>query len=350
LKNNFASSLATFIPLNIWHSLSGSPLVLPYYHMVNDESLPHIEPLYRYRNVRQFTDDMDFFLKHYQPIGLPDLMEHIDSKKKLPARTFLLSFDDGFREMSEIVAPILKAKGIPAIFFVNSAFVDNRELCFHQKIALLISRLKTNLSESLETQIKKILHAHQIDGSEIVSGLRSINHAKRFVLDELQTICGLDFEMFLVNQKPYLTSGQIRGLLDDGFAIGAHSVDHPLYGDLPLKEQLWQTEQSIGFLKKEFNLNHRAFAFPHSDSGVSREYFERSYGSGILQVSFGTGGLLRDPWPKHFQRFSMEKSDKNARSILAWQLARRCYRGNIHRPTVSSRKDLNLDAEKVLQA
>ncbi len=319
------------VPLNVWHSLGRSPLILPYYHMVSDEALPHVAPLYQYRTVRQFTDDVDFFLKHYEPVGLSDLLAHVNTGKILPPRAFLLSFDDGFREMAEIVAPILKAKGVPAVFFVNSAFVDNRELCFLQKIALVIAQLKTKSTDGREEKIKKILRAKEINGDEIIPMLRSIPYAKRAVLDELESACGLDFKMFRAQQKPYLTSERIRGLLRDGFAIGGHSVDHPFYGDLTLDEQLRQTKESVEFVQKEFGIDYRAFAFPHSDAGVTTEFFERSYGDGTLQISFGTGGLLRDPWPKHFQRFSMEKTALPPRPIVCRQYARRLFRQTVRR-------------------
>jgi peptidoglycan/xylan/chitin deacetylase (PgdA/CDA1 family) len=331
LKNNLISAAAAIVPLNVWHSLCQSPLILPYYHMVSDEVLPHVAPLYQYRTVRQFTDDVDFFLKHYQPIGLSDLLGHVNQGKSLPLRAFLLSFDDGFREMMEIVAPILKSKGVPAVFFVNSAFVNNRELCFHQKIALVIAQLKTTLPDGLAEKTKDILRSNEIHGSEIISMLRLIPYAKRAVLDELESTCGLDFKMFLVRQKPYLTSEQIHALLRDGFAIGGHSIDHPFYGDLPLNEQLRQTQQSVGFVQKEFGVDYRAFAFPHSDTGVSQEFFERTYGDGTLQISFGTGGLLRDPWPKHFQRFSMEKTSLRPELIVCRQYARRLFRQTARR-------------------
>lgn len=331
MKNNWISTAAAIVPLNVWHSLCQSPLILPYYHMVSDEALPHVEPLYQYRTVRQFTDDVDFFLKNYQPIGLADLLAHINTGKILPKRAFLLSFDDGFREMAETVAPILKAKGVPAIFFVNSAFVDNRELCFLQKIALVIAQLKAKSPDGREEKIKKILSANKISGAEINPALRSIDYAQRAVLDEMESACGLDFKMFLAQQKPYLTSDQIRALLRDGFAIGGHSVDHPFYGDLALNEQLRQTKQSVDFVQKEFDVDYRAFAFPHSDAGVATEFFERSYGDGTLQISFGTGGMLRDPWPKHFQRFSMEKTALPPRPIVCRQYARRLFRQSICR-------------------
>jgi peptidoglycan/xylan/chitin deacetylase (PgdA/CDA1 family) len=326
---------AACLPVSWWHRLSGRPLILPYYHMVSDEPLPHVRPLYSYKTISQFKQDLEFFLKHFNAITLDDLLKNLRAGTPLPRSSFLLSFDDGFREMSEIVAPILKAKGVSAMFFVNSAFVDNRELCFHQKIALLIEHLASKPSATLEEKLKQLLNEKGITSDTTVLMLKSIRYANRAVADEAAALCGLQFDLFLKQQKPYLTSGQICELLRNGFTIGGHSVDHPFYGDLTLEEQLNQTRQSMKFLQDKFAVKQRAFAFPHSDTGVSQAFFERSYADETMEISFGTGGLLRDSWPGHFQRFSLEKSHYDPRQILVWQLARRCGRGTVQRATVS---------------
>ena len=53
-------------------------------------------------------------------------MEAVEGSGKLDRRCLHLTFDDGFRELHDVVAPILLRKGIPATFFVNSAFIDNK--------------------------------------------------------------------------------------------------------------------------------------------------------------------------------------------------------------------------------
>jgi peptidoglycan/xylan/chitin deacetylase (PgdA/CDA1 family) len=327
-------TIAPAVPLRLWHTLAGAPLVLPYYHMVSDESLPHVRPLYSYRNVRQFSDDLDFFLKHFQPISLTDLLAHQKTGKALPKRAFLVTFDDGFREMAEIAAPILKAKGVPAAFFVNSAFVDNKELCLHQKIALLIDRVSQKNSPTMETNIKELLSGVGIKATEVIFALRSVRYAQRAVLDVAGELAGLDFGGFLSRQKPYLSSEQIRSMINDGFAMGGHSIDHPFYGDLTLAEQLRQTQVSVDFVQQKYDLTYRAFAFPHSDSGVAAEFFPQSYVDDALEISFGTGGLLRDPWPRHFQRFSMEKTALSAKAVLTYQCARRAFKNLTGRSSV----------------
>ena len=319
-------AVAPVVPLRLWHALAGAPLVLPYYHMVSDESLPHVRPLYEYRKVRQFTADLDFFLKHFQPISLTDLLAHTKSGKALPPRPFLVTFDDGFREMAEIAAPILKAKGVPAAFFINSAFVDNKELCLHQKIALLIDRVSQKNSSNLAAKLKELLSGAGISAPEVIAGLRAVRYAQRAVLDAAGELAGLDFAGFLAQQRPYLSSAQIRSMIRDGFAMGGHSVDHPFYGDLTLAEQLRQTRVSVDYVQQKFDLPYRAFAFPHSDSGVTAEFFQKSYAEDALDISFGTAGLLADSWTLHFQRFSLEKTTYSAKGVLTYQYARRAFK------------------------
>ena len=334
LAKNIATVLAPALPVGLGHSVTGSPLVLPYYHMVSDESLPYVAPLYRYRSVREFASDVDFFLKHFKPVGLNDVLARVKHGTPLPRRAFLLTFDDGFREMAEVVAPILKVKGVPAVFFVNSAFIDNRELCMHQKIALLVSKLSPKPMPAQEEKLKELLRKNGMAGSECVSMLKSVRYANRAVLDEAGVLCDVDFNSCLSSQKPYLESEQIRALLRDGFAIGGHSVDHPFYGDLKLEEQLRQTRDSVDYVCENFGVATRAFAFPHSDTGVSRTFFERSYGQGTIEISFGTGGLLQDSWAGHFQRFSMEKTELSSKAIVSRQFTRRFFRNVIGDGTV----------------
>lgn len=312
--------------------------------MVSDEAAPHVQHLYRYKNVAQFKADIDFFLTHYQPISLNDILADLHHDRPLPKRCFLVSFDDGLREMADVVAPILKAKGVPAVFFVNSAFVDNRELCFHHKTSLFLDRLLSNSNPALIQKLSDALMASERNTVGIVHRLRQIKYANRAILDRLATLCDLSFQQFLTEQRPCLSSDQIRSLLRNGFDIGAHSVDHPFYGDLPLEEQFRQTRDSIKFLQERFGVKQKAFAFPHSDFGVPRAFFEKMFSERTVDISFGTAGLLPDERHGHFQRFSMEKNAGSACQVIAWQAVRRCGRSIFKRNGFTQMPPSNLES------
>ncbi len=330
--------------------------LLPYYHMVSDEHVPHVSPLYRFRTVKEFKADVDCLLRSRKPVSVAEFIDSVQNTGAPPPRACLLSFDDGFREMHNIVAPILQAKGAPAIFFLTSATVDNHALCHHQKISLLLDKAQREHARFPLVKIKQSLAEGGITGVENPNDLTKIPWKYRTTLDQLGTICGVDFATYAKEHQPHLTSQQVKSLLDRGFEVGSHSVDHPLYLDLSLAEQLSQTRESTAFLAENFGITRRFFAFPHTDRGVSREFFERVASEAGVEATFGTSGPAQDCCARSFQRFSMEKSDLPAEAILARQnlrflklqltgqtvLQRPAFDGSLSKavPAVTQRKSL----------
>ena len=303
---------------------SGGPIIL-YYHIVNDKDVPHICNLYKHKGVEQFVDDLEFLLKNYSPIGLPDLIDWTKGKKSLTSNCFLLTFDDGFREIYDVIAPILSDKGIPAVFFISSAFLDNRELCYQHKESLLAEKIREGISGDSERQIKEILFEMGLPSSQISEDVLKIDYKRREALEEIAGVLLVDFHEYLNKNQPYLTSAQVKGLINQGFSIGGHSIDHPYYYTLSLDEQLEQTLASVTHIREKFGLNYGAFAFPHNDTGVSREFFVRLQDSRLVDITFGTGGMLDGKFQNHLQRVSLEKPLLSAKEILVWQYGRKIY-------------------------
>ena len=54
---------------------------------------------------------------NYNVISLDDAAAGLRGKKKLPARAVVLTFDDGYADFLEVVAPILLARGYPATVY-----------------------------------------------------------------------------------------------------------------------------------------------------------------------------------------------------------------------------------------
>ena len=144
VKRFFAGAhfISEYLPLSLLlKNAGGGPLVL-FYHAVSDHPLPHINNLYRTKNVEEFEGDLDYLLRSkYFPLCLDDLKSFILQRDSVPPKSFYLSFDDGLREMSDVVAPILKRKGLHATFFVSSGFLDNLDLSYRFKVSLLIDRV-----------------------------------------------------------------------------------------------------------------------------------------------------------------------------------------------------------------
>ncbi|MEO1449908.1 MAG: polysaccharide deacetylase family protein, partial [Bacteroidota bacterium] len=149
--------------------------------------------------------------------------------------------------------------------------------------------------------------------------LLAVRYRDQAVLDELGGILGHDFDQFLVEYRPYMTWEQVRDLQKKGFSIGAHSLDHPEYRFLSLEEQIRQTELSLQAVRDNTTEKLESFAFPFTDFGVSRAFFEHfgmGKSKGDMLVMMGSAGLKRDTFPRHVQRLPMEGPSDDATTIL----------------------------------
>jgi hypothetical protein len=133
---------------------------------------------------------------------------------------------------------------------------------------------------------------------------------------------GIDFNHYAASVKPYLTSAQIKLLIENGFDIGGHSIDHPLYSELSIEEQLTQTLESMRLLSERYQYDCRVFAFPFTDAGISGAFFERTFRESPIKLSFGTGGVLPHFFGYNLPRFTMERCDRPAGEIVGRQFGR----------------------------
>ncbi len=281
------------------------------YHAVSDHELLHLKNLYNIRNVSSFKLDMEQILKVFKPVSLSEVIESVENNRPFSRPSFLLTFDDGLRECFDVVAPVLLEKGIPAVFFINSGFIGNKDLFFRFKVSLLIEKMKSKKFMSKQFQKKKNM-------------LLKYSIHENVTLDQLADSMEIDYFQFLRNQKPYMDAVQIQKLLDWGFDIGSHSLNHALFSDLCLEDQIDQVLNSIQILENQFQLKNKVFAFPFTDHGVSRAFFEKVYSNG-LQLSFGTAGIKNDTFSRNIQRIPAEEFT-TAQNAITWQYLYYCLK------------------------
>jgi peptidoglycan/xylan/chitin deacetylase (PgdA/CDA1 family) len=312
-------SVARLLPLNGLIRITGQRTIFPFYHVVSDEEVPHVKHLYTLRTTKQFIQDLDFILKYYKPVGISDFLGSIEDGQPLPGNNFLLSFDDGLCEFHNVVAPILRQKGIPAVCFLNSGFIDNKDLFYRYKASLLVERLK-NVDDRTDKKniIEKWFLEHHLPFTADYHGLLMITYADRYLLDELALRLEVHFDEFLLKHRPYLDSKQISSLIQQGFAFGAHSIDHPEYRFLEEEEQIRQTSESIDHVSKKFGIKEKLFSFPFTDHGVKKTFFDEVFDplQPLADLTFGGAGLKQDSIKKNIQRIPFEGTSLNAKQIL----------------------------------
>lgn len=287
-----------------------------YAHVVSDAPLPHIRHLYAYRTPRQFERDLDMLLKLYRPIALDELVAALAAHGSPPVDTCLLTFDDGLREAGEVIAPILKRRGIPAAFFINSDFVGNKTMFFRHKASLIVEKLTTLDPRSAQLAVSAALRNRGMAPQHPVEAVLRLGFHDEPALDAIAAAIDVDFAAFLRRYRPYLGADELRAIASDGFTIGAHSRSHPPYASLPFADQLEQTLSSVAFVRQTFQPKVLAFSFPFNDRGISMRLLREISAAGV-SICFGTDGLRRDSVSWSLQRIQSEDPRSNIRRDLA---------------------------------
>lgn len=291
--------IAPLFPMKWLIQVSGAYTVLPFYHTVSDSDLPHLKHLYPVLSTKTFERQLDYLLKHYQPADY----KHLLSERLPKENRFIVSFDDGLRQFYEVAAPILLRKGIPAICFVNTGFIDNKAMFYRMKTSLLIEHLLQQSKKSHHEEISNRCAKQGIQYQQ-PTDLKKITDRETSLLDELGQIAGIDFDQFLAEHQPYMSSDQLMQLRKLGFAIGAHSVTHPYYPLLSEEQQLSETLISVREVKEQFNMEDGLFSFPYTDFEIRKSFFEAIKNE--VKLTFGTANLKNDCIPTNFQRIPME--------------------------------------------
>ena len=318
MKELIKKTLSVFTPLFNIDSLveiSGQGLILPFYHVVSDNDLSHLKHLYPVTKVKRFVEDIDFFAKNYNAVNYDYLIWCTENQEIRREKAFFISFDDGLREFHDVVAPILIEKGIPAVCFVNPAFIDNKDMFFRLKFSILAEKIQTSgLSKGQKSSIEAIFKTNDLLYSS-TKDLFRIKDDKKSIADEIAPFLDIDFCEYLKKNEPYMTHSQIKSLIDKGFTIGAHSMTHAYFPDLTEEMQLMEATESLRWVKENFKQQISLFSFPYTDFQINTSFFDKL--NNDVNLTFGTANLKLDSRKTNFQRIPMEiENSRNAQQIL----------------------------------
>lgn len=305
--------------INLFANITKVKMVMPFYHIVANNEPQHAYKLKITRNTKQFINDIDTLLKHYKPISLTNLYNHVYSGEQLPKKSVFISFDDGLTEFYYNAWPILKQKGIKPTLFINTAFVNNQQMFYRFKAALLAHNININKPNSSKTNsIKQLLNSKN---NNLQNAFFNVNYNKSELLDQAANILDFSFSAYLQNYKPYLTTNQLIKLKTEGVDIGVHSVNHPLFNNINQQQQINQVIDSINWLTNNLETGIKTFSFPFTDHGIKTNVFNVLLNSTprIVDLTFGTAGMKTETIKGHYQRIPVENKNLPMHQILTKQ-------------------------------
>lgn len=135
--------------------------VILMYHHVSDTT-----PLSTSISVDDFRKHMAYIKAHHQVLPLPQVVTALQQKQKLPDKTLVITFDDGYRNIFENASPILEEFGFPYTIFINPDRISNsaKQLSW-QQVAEMQKRGATFANHTLQHihMLQKLIGESQQD-------------------------------------------------------------------------------------------------------------------------------------------------------------------------------------------
>ena len=266
------------------------------YHRVPaepDELLPG-EPC-----AAEFERTMRWVKSVFNVIPLEDGVAGIKSGK-LPPRALSITFDDGYANNATVAAPILKRLGLHATFFIATGFLDGGRM-FNDAV---IEAVRGYQGARLDLEALG-LGMHSMAGLDdrrtaidaILNGIKYRPESERGkAADDVARVAGVALPDNLM-----MTSEQAAGVAREGFALGGHTVTHPILAQI---DQATARDEIVRGRKRVEELagrEVRLFAYPNGKP--LRDYVKASVDlvcelgfSGAVTTARGSARVSSDPY------------------------------------------------------
>jgi len=240
-------------------------------------------------------------------VCLQDVLSDSDGRG-LPPRPVLVTFDDAYASVAELAAPLCRQYGVPAVFFVNAAFLDNQRLAPDNLVCYVANVF------GMETIRSAVRTVQGGEGFEIQTLSDVFTHvfpaislAEREVfLETLRQLAGINESRMAKEADLYLTSKQLGDLASFDFEIGNHTYTHVHCRSLTPEEFGPQVDRNKAELEAISGTKVRSFSQPYgSSTDLTRDLAEHLERSGHKAVFLSESvANPRGADPLHLDRIS----------------------------------------------
>jgi peptidoglycan/xylan/chitin deacetylase (PgdA/CDA1 family) len=256
---------------------SGLQVVL--YHHVADAGHPLIDELGIRTPPQLFEAHVRQLLRSYEPVDLDQVLAG-----DLPRRALLITFDDGYRSVLEVAAPILAGLNLPSVFFVSAAFLSRESLPLDNLLCWLAH---TEGNVRLEEAITGAAATGR-DVGALLDVVATFSYTRRVQLvEELVDRFKVDVQTLRTESRLFLDPEDLRSLAAHGCEIGNHTRSHLFCraiadtetADLELVTHRKLLEEGVGG-------RVRAFSYPYGQRADATPFVEQALADSGHEASF----------------------------------------------------------------
>jgi peptidoglycan/xylan/chitin deacetylase (PgdA/CDA1 family) len=285
--------------LNIFRFLRRHSVLIAIYHDVLPAGFPEGNPLFGMTvSVEEFTWQIRYFKKHYNPISFEQFDDWYFRGHALPPRPVLITFDDGHANNLRFALPVLQKEKITATCFIlTGAMGLSRQTWFEDAYYRLMFsnaqswKLRNGECWPLETAQQRAAAC-----GKFFSLCRTLSEPGQ--QQELQSLQS-QLPLTQVNGEmgarfDFLSPDDVRRLAENGIEIGSHTITHPILGASEPENARREIADSKSELERLLGKPVRAFAYPFGAPGL--DFMPRDealvQASGYSLAFAGEGGFV----------------------------------------------------------
>lgn len=265
-------------------------LVLAYHRVVPDfeglrrRSIPGL-----LTSTRTFDRQLAWLSRFYRPASLAEALDVLTGRTRSGRDLCVVTFDDGYADVLEYAAPILRKHGFPAALYVPSGFVGSRRPLLHDRLfrgLRLCADRRVDLRDVGGDGRVRAAFAAVGEGEPIAVLERLLECWPREVCEAcaaaIERRLGEEPEAALVDSR-LLDWEELRALAAMGFTVGGHTVDHACLPNESPAETDRQLRASREAMEAELDRPVVDFAYPNGwwSHGAIRALARNGYRSAV---------------------------------------------------------------------
>jgi len=274
-------------------------LTICYHNALPDSA---IHPRFSYRNTIGLTRlraQLEILSRHFTFVTPGDVLRAVEGGA-LPVQPVLITFDDGYANMHEHVAPLLSQMGVPALFHVCSGVVGQQEPLWPDDLAWILQcwgERQVPLPDGSE-------RPWPLAEKSRLALLRQFNAAckampdreRRDYLERLRSRFWRPPESAEGEAFRVMSWDEVRGLHRRGFGIGSHTHTHPILSRLEPEQLQEELVDSRRHIESEIEADCPYIAYPNGGpDDISAAVVEAAKLAGYRVGFTTTSGYSRPP-------------------------------------------------------
>lgn len=245
-----------------------------------------------------FEKQIKYLKDNFPVLSYPEYQQHIEKRREFRSASFLITFDDGWKDNYDYAYPVLKSCSVPALLFPAVDFIGSSSLFWQDELRhVLLAAYSACKDAEYRNFICSGFREEGIPGL-FSPGPNGINEAINAWVGEFKKKHGgnaegetarlrkrLGVELEQTGERRFLDWNELGEMAENGFAIGSHGCRHAILKGLDGKRAEEEIVRSREILERNLGRKVGSFSYPNGDYDLAAA---RTVSRAGYSTAFGT--------------------------------------------------------------